>query len=159
METIVGVVGCMLFFRQKTAYGVRSGRVGSERCRRDRNQFGDNFFYILFHNEVGGVAEQEYDSDPRGILSRLYWSPTSPREPADVTDPLRAAGGWIPRLGASKELPDWLTQADLDYDVTYAKLNIAYLEAEHTSSRVELSAEINHLKLSIAELRANLEDE
>jgi hypothetical protein len=66
---------------------------------------------------------------------------------------------------AKSEITKWTqlgmmrSQADLDYDVTYAKLNIAYLEAEHTSSRVELSAEINHLKLSIAELRANLEDE
>jgi hypothetical protein len=50
-------------------------------------------------------------------------------------------------------------QADLDYDVTYAKLNLAHLEAEHTISRVELSSEISHLKLSIAELRADLEDE
>ena len=80
--------------------------------------FGDNFFYILYHNEAGGVAEQEYDSDPRGILSRLYLSPTSPREPAEVTDPKRAAGGWIPRLGAPKGLPDWLSQADLDYVVS-----------------------------------------
>ena len=66
---------------------------------------------------------------------------------------------------AQSEITKWVqlgmarAQASLDYDVTYAKLNIAYLEAEHTSSRVELSAEINHLKLSIAELRANLEDE
>jgi pimeloyl-ACP methyl ester carboxylesterase len=28
-----------------------------------------------------------------------------------------AAGGWIPRMGAAKGLPSWLTQADLDYYV------------------------------------------
>ena len=28
-----------------------------------------------------------------------------------------SAGGWIPRLGAPKGLPDWLTQKDLDYYV------------------------------------------
>ena len=94
-----------------------AGRSATSPMEGMRNQFGDNFFYILYHNEAGGVAEQEYDGDPRGILSRLYLSPTSPREPAQVTDPLRAAGGWIPRLGASKGLPDWLTQADLDYVV------------------------------------------
>lgn len=66
---------------------------------------------------------------------------------------------------AQSEITKWTqlgmarSQADLDYDVTYAKLNLAHLEAEHTSSRVELSAEISHLKLSIAELRADLEDE
>ena len=82
-----------------------------------RNQYGDNFFYILYHNEEGGVAEAEYDSDPRGLLSRLYLSPDSPREAPEVTDPKRSAGGWIPRLGAPQGLPDWLKQEDLDYYV------------------------------------------
>jgi pimeloyl-ACP methyl ester carboxylesterase len=74
---------------------------------------GDNFFYILYFQEPG-VAEKEFDADPRGFLSRLYLSPDSPREPPLVTDPKRAAGGWIPRMGAPKGLPSWLTQADLD---------------------------------------------
>jgi hypothetical protein len=66
---------------------------------------------------------------------------------------------------AQSEITKWTqlgmarSQADLDYDVTYAKLSLAHLEAEHTSSRVELSTEISHLKLSIAGLRADLEDE
>ena len=80
-------------------------------------QFGENFFYILYHNESGGVAETEYDGDPRGILSRLYLSPDSPREAPVVTDPQRSAGGWIPRLGAAKQLPGWLDAKDLDYYV------------------------------------------
>ena len=79
--------------------------------------FGDNFFYILYHNEAGGVAEAEYDSDPRGILSRLYLSPSSPREAPTITDRARSAGGWIGRLGAPTGLPDWLSQEDLDYVV------------------------------------------
>ena len=44
-------------------------------------------------------------------------SPDSPREIPTVTNPKRIAGGWIPRLGAPKELPSWLTAADLDYYV------------------------------------------
>lgn len=80
--------------------------------------YGDNFFYILYHNEEGGVAEAEYDSDPRGLLSRLYLSPDSPREDPTVLDPKRSAGGWIPRLGAAKGLPDWLKAEDLDYYVS-----------------------------------------
>lgn len=82
-----------------------------------RELFGDNFFYITYHNEPGGVAEAEYDADPRGLLSRLYLSPDSPREEPEVTDPLRSAGGFIPRIGAAKGLPPWLSQADLDYVV------------------------------------------
>ncbi len=81
-----------------------------------RRSLGDNFFYILYFQEPG-VAEKEFDADPRAILSRLYLSPGSPREAPQITDPKRAAGGWIPRMGAPKGLPSWLTQADLDYYV------------------------------------------
>ena len=81
---------------------------------------GDNFYYILYFQEPG-IAEKEFDADPRGILSRLYLSPDSPREAPVVTDPKRAAGGWIPRLGAPKGLPGWLSQADLDYYVAEFK--------------------------------------
>lgn len=81
-----------------------------------RSAYGDNFNYILYFQEPG-VAEKEFDADPRAILSRLYLSPGSPREESLVRDPKRAAGGWIPRLGAPKGLPPWLTQQDLDYYV------------------------------------------
>ena len=83
-----------------------------------KNKYGDKFFYILYHNEPGGVAEAEYDSDPRRLLSRLYLSPKSPREKPTITDRSRSAGGWIGRLGAPKGLPDWLTADDLDYIVS-----------------------------------------
>ncbi|MEY2953156.1 MAG: hypothetical protein RLZZ401_1243 [Pseudomonadota bacterium] len=78
--------------------------------------YGDNFFYVLYFQEPG-VAEREFDADPHAILSRLYLSPGSPRAAPVVTDPKRAAGGWIPRLGAAQGLPSWLTQAELDYFV------------------------------------------
>ncbi len=81
-----------------------------------KKTYGENFYYILYFQEPG-VAEAEFDKDPRGILSRLYQSPDSPREPAAVTDRARSAGGWIPRLGAPQGLPSWLTEADLDYYV------------------------------------------
>jgi pimeloyl-ACP methyl ester carboxylesterase len=77
---------------------------------------GENFYYIVYFQEWN-VAEREFDADPRGILSRLYLSPDSPREAPIVTDPKRIAGGWIPRLGAPKGLPTWLSAADLDYYV------------------------------------------
>ena len=82
-----------------------------------RTAFNDNFFYILYHNEDGGVAEAEYDNDPMGIISRLYLSPQSPRQAPTINDPARSAGGWIGRLGAPRGLPNWLTSTDLDYVV------------------------------------------
>jgi pimeloyl-ACP methyl ester carboxylesterase len=83
-----------------------------------RERVGDNFFYMLYHNEPGGVAEAEYDADPRGLLRRIYQSPDAPRQAPEVTDPKRAAGGFISRIGAPDGLPDWLTEADLDYYVS-----------------------------------------
>jgi pimeloyl-ACP methyl ester carboxylesterase len=94
------------------------GRVAQSPMDSWREAFGENFFYILYHNEPDGIAEAEYDADPRGLISRLYLSPNAPREPATITDSHRSAGGWIGRLGAAKELPDWLRQEDLDYVVS-----------------------------------------
>jgi pimeloyl-ACP methyl ester carboxylesterase len=81
-----------------------------------KHSFRDNFFYILYFQEPG-VAEEEFDGDPRGILSRMYVSPDTPKHAPELTDAKMSAGGWIPRLGAPKQLPDWLTAADLDYYV------------------------------------------
>lgn len=82
-----------------------------------RKRFGDRFFYQLYFQEPG-VAEAEFDQDPRGILSRLLTSPDTFRQKPAVEDEHKDAGGWIPRLGAPDSLPDWLTQEDLDYYVS-----------------------------------------
>jgi pimeloyl-ACP methyl ester carboxylesterase len=97
-----------------------SGRPQQSLVQSLQQAMGDNFYYILYFQEPG-VAEKEFDADPRGILSRLYLSPDSPREAPQITDRKRAAGGWIPRMGAPKGLPGWLTQADLDYYVNEFK--------------------------------------
>ena len=104
-------------FRALVAMSVHySGRGPMSITQGLQRALGDNFYYILYFQEPG-IAEQEFDADPRAILSRLYLSPDSPREAPQITDPKRAAGGWIPRLGAPRGLPQWLTQADLDYYV------------------------------------------
>ena len=97
-----------------------SGRGAQSIVQNLQRTLGDNFYYILYFQEPG-AAEKEFDADPRGILSRLYLSPDSPREAPVVTDPKRVAGGWIPRLGAPKGLPTWLSQAELDYYVNEFK--------------------------------------
>jgi pimeloyl-ACP methyl ester carboxylesterase len=106
-ERFSGVVG------MSVPYG---GRAATSPLESMKKTYGGNFFYILYFQEPG-VAEKEFDADPRGFLSRLYLSPDSPREAPAVTDPKRAAGGWIPRMGAPKGLPAWLTKQDLDYFV------------------------------------------
>jgi pimeloyl-ACP methyl ester carboxylesterase len=94
------------------------GRAAAAPLAGMRAAAGENFQYIVYHNEPGGVAEAEYDSNPRALLAGLYTSKDTPVEPPAVTDPKRSAGGWIPRLGKPKQLPPWLTQADLDYFVS-----------------------------------------
>ncbi|HYM36487.1 MAG TPA: alpha/beta hydrolase [Steroidobacteraceae bacterium] len=116
---------CMLLHPERfTAYIAMSvpyaGHGQQSLIQTLQKAYNDNFYYILYFQEPG-VAEKEFDSDPRGILSRLYLSPDSPREAPVVTDPKRAAGGWIPRLGAPKGLPPWLTQTELDYYVNEFK--------------------------------------
>ena len=93
-----------------------SGRGEESLIRMLERTYDDNFFYILYFQEPG-IAEKEFDSDPRGILSRLYTSPDTPRGEPTTTDPKRSAGGMIPRLGAPTELPAWLADEDLDYYV------------------------------------------
>ncbi|MBM3770853.1 MAG: alpha/beta hydrolase [Acidimicrobiia bacterium] len=93
-----------------------SGRPDRSPIESMRELYQDNFYYITYFQEPG-VAEAEFDANPRAILSRLYLSPDSPREAPEVTDPKRVAGGWTVRLGAPKGLPSWLSQEDLDYFV------------------------------------------
>ncbi|GAB1270227.1 alpha/beta hydrolase [Aurantivibrio infirmus] len=93
-----------------------NGRAAQSPVDSMRSALRDNFYYILYFQEWN-VAEREFDADPHGVLSRLYTSPDTPREEPTITDPKRGAGGWIPRRGAPKELPSWLSQEDLDFYV------------------------------------------
>lgn len=121
---IVGWHALLLHPTRFTAYVAMSvpynGRGPVSTTEGLKRALGDNFYYILYFQEPG-VAEKEFDADPHGILSRLYLSPDSPRHPPTITDPKRAAGGMIGRYGAPKELPSWLSQADLDYYVNQFK--------------------------------------
>jgi pimeloyl-ACP methyl ester carboxylesterase len=79
-----------------------------------KERFGDQFYYILYHQQPG-VAEAEYEANPTGLLRMLFASPDTPRYAPVITDRHRNAGGWIGRIGDTKELPEWLSQQDLDY--------------------------------------------
>ncbi|MCY4263847.1 MAG: alpha/beta hydrolase [Gammaproteobacteria bacterium] len=105
-------------FRALVAMSVPyGGRPRESIVQTYKRKFGENFFYMLYHNAPGGIAEAEYDADPYGLLSRLYLSPDSPRHPPEITEKHHTAGGWIKRMGAPKGLPSWLRQDDLEYVV------------------------------------------
>ena len=104
-------------FRAVAALSVpHFGRPGNAPTRVWKQRYGDNFYYILYHQQPG-IAEAEYDANPRGLLEMLYAAPDTPREPPLITDAGKNAGGWIGRWGRPSQSPDWLTAADLDYYV------------------------------------------
>ena len=74
------------------------------------------FFYQLYFQKPG-VAEAEFEADPRAILTRLYASPDTPRKEAKLRKAPPEEGGWTDRLGEPTEKPDWIAQADIDYFV------------------------------------------
>lgn len=117
-------------------------------------QHGDNFNYILYHQQPS-VAEAEYDADVRGFLKRQYISPDTPRNRPTHTDPKAGNTGWIPRLGEPMELPQWLTPADLDYFVSEFEQSgfrggINYYRNFHRNW--ETMPELAHLKCSVPTL-------
>ena len=98
------------------------GRGANHPIEAMRQGFGDNFYYMLYFQELdeegNGIADAEFDADPANILRRLYAAPDTPRESPAITDPLRSAGGWADRIGMPTEFPPWFSQEDLDYYVS-----------------------------------------
>jgi len=83
-----------------------------------RKVFGDNFFYMVYFQEPG-IADAELDGDPARTLRRLMAGPGSL---ADESAALRmlAPGpeGFIDRLPEPDELPDWISQDELDHYIS-----------------------------------------
>jgi pimeloyl-ACP methyl ester carboxylesterase len=94
------------------------GRAQSRPIVQLKQEPDDDFFYTRYF-QTPGVAEAEFDADPRALIARLYTSrsPGTPTMEPEVTDPRASAGGWIKRLGEPVRLPDWLSEEDLDYYV------------------------------------------
>jgi pimeloyl-ACP methyl ester carboxylesterase len=79
-----------------------------------RQAFGDDFFYIVYFQEVG-PAEKELGADVRRTMRNVLWSASAAgadqertRRPAVGTGFLDVMGEW------PEELPAWLTADDLD---------------------------------------------
>ncbi|GAB1256561.1 epoxide hydrolase EphA [Aurantivibrio plasticivorans] len=83
-------------------------------------QFGDRFFYQLYF-QTPPHAENEFDANPYGILSRLYCAPDTPREKPLLSNRSYVGGGWIDRLGRPTQTPDWISESELQYYVSQYK--------------------------------------
>ena len=72
-------------------------------------------YYQLYYQDVG-VAEEEYERDPRATLRRTFYSLSGDapkgRPPVRLLQPGKGA---LDNLLDPEHLPAWLTEADLDY--------------------------------------------
>ncbi|MDX1885197.1 alpha/beta hydrolase [Mycolicibacterium sp. 120270] len=78
-----------------------------------RRRFGDNFFYILYFQEPG-IADADLARDPATTMRRtLGGRPPAGAEVLRLTRP--GPEGYVERLPEPYDLPDWLTEDELDY--------------------------------------------
>ncbi len=80
-----------------------------------RKRFGENFFYML-HFQEPGVADAELDADPARTMRRMMGGL---RASGDAAAAMRMVApgpeGFVERLPEPDELPDWLSQDELDH--------------------------------------------
>lgn len=105
-------------FRAVAALSVPiSERAGVAPTAMMRQLFGDNFFYILYF-QTPGVAEHELMHNVRATMRRfLFGASGNAPDRADelLRSPLKRNAFFLEQLPDPKELPAWLTEADLDY--------------------------------------------
>jgi pimeloyl-ACP methyl ester carboxylesterase len=71
--------------------------------------------HYWFHFQEPGVAEAEFERDPRTALRRILYSISgdAPRETREHT--LQPGKGWLANTLDPEQLPPWFTDADLDH--------------------------------------------
>ena len=82
-----------------------------------RQVFGDRFFYILYFQEPG-VADAELARDPGETMRRMLGGLTRRKDgtPSDLSGLAAPDGrGFVDRLPPVDELPDWLSEEELDH--------------------------------------------
>lgn len=97
-----GVVGLSVPFRPR----------GSRRPTSAMPQTDDAMFYQLYFQQPG-VAEAELGRDPRRTLRMVLRTPTKEVNPLATMVPRQ--GGWLSRMPEPAALPEWLSEADLDF--------------------------------------------
>ncbi len=83
-----------------------------------RKTFGENFFYMLYFQEPG-VADAELDADPARTMRRMMGGL---RASGDQSAAIRMVApgpeGFIDRLPEPDQLPDWISQDELDHYIS-----------------------------------------
>jgi len=76
--------------------------------------FGDNWFYILYFQEPG-KAEAEFERDARFTMRQILAGGGSFDAAQAVAQPRPKTADFLSQIPEVKELPAWLTEADVDY--------------------------------------------
>ena len=73
------------------------------------------FTHYWFHFQEPGVAEAEFERDPRATLRRLLFSISGDAPPETRGLTLQPGKGWLANTLDPEHLPAWITDADLDH--------------------------------------------
>ena len=71
--------------------------------------------HYWFHFQEPGVAEAEFERDPRATLRRILYSISGDSPPETRLLTLQPGKGWLANTLDPEHLPAWLTDADLDH--------------------------------------------
>jgi len=97
------------------------GRALSRPTDHMRKVFSHRFFYILYFQEPG-VAEEELDADIRNSLLRIFYSLSADGKEYYAqfvaSDNPNQAENYLDTTTLPELMPDWFSDADLDYYVT-----------------------------------------
>jgi len=99
-------------FRAVVALSVPYRPRGSKRPTSAMPQTANAVFYQLYFQQPG-VAEAELSRDVRATMRKLLRTPTKEVNPLATMVP--RSGGWLSRMPEPAALPEWLSDADLDF--------------------------------------------
>jgi pimeloyl-ACP methyl ester carboxylesterase len=71
--------------------------------------------HYWFHFQEPGVAEAEFERDPRAALRRMLYSISGDAPPETRALTLRPGKGWLANTLDPEHLPSWLKDQDLDH--------------------------------------------
>ena len=71
--------------------------------------------HYWFHFQEPGVAEAEFERDPRAALRRVLYSISGDAPPETRKLTLQPGKGWLANTLDPERLPEWLNDADLDH--------------------------------------------
>jgi pimeloyl-ACP methyl ester carboxylesterase len=102
-------------FRAVISMSVPFGGRGPARPTQQwKAAFGDNFFYILYF-QTPGVAEHEFERDVRKTMRTVLFSASGDVTGERLVAPRPMTAGFLDGMTDPEQLPDWLTEADIDF--------------------------------------------